>query len=164
MGNLFEAITGNFFIIVVIIAGIIGFLRDSSAKQKQQERKPSNTPRSTSTPSGGRSRSQGDYRGNQSQQTVSSTSIQDQQNEQMKQVADRMGAKKGIEELPHDAIIGNTLREPPKEELSHDQLKLRQQIGNNLTKKGLVNGIIMAEVLGPPRAKKPYRSVISERR
>ena len=36
---------------------------------------------------------------------------------------------------------------------------------NSLTnRRGLVQGMIMSEVLGPPRGLKPYRSIINERR
>lgn len=37
-------------------------------------------------------------------------------------------------------------------------------VKKNMTKKGLAESVIMAEVLGSPRAVKPYRSIISERK
>ncbi|PAV29026.1 hypothetical protein CIL05_13685 [Virgibacillus profundi] len=165
--GLFEALASNFFIVIIIIAGIIGFFRDNSAKQKEkQQRKPNNVPRPTATPSGGNKPRQRVYNDNQTDKKVYTTSIEEQQNAQMEQLANRYktSANRAMNKLPHDAIIGDTLREPDKGELSQSQESLKRQIGSNLNKKGLVNGIIMSEVLGPPRASKPYRSVIGQRR
>lgn len=41
--------------------------------------------------------------------------------------------------------------------LNYEQFQ--KQMKGQLTKDGLIEGIIMAEILGPPRALKPYRSV-----
>src|SRR5690625_2236794 len=45
--------------------------------------------------------------------------------------------------------------QPSKAEKRH-----KKRIRKNLTKKGLINGIIMSEVLGPPRARKPYQNIL----
>lgn len=37
-------------------------------------------------------------------------------------------------------------------------------VKKNITRKGLAESVIMAEILGSPRSVKPYRSVISERK
>ncbi|WP_174613848.1 hypothetical protein [Virgibacillus ihumii] len=48
--------------------------------------------------------------------------------------------------------------------LSDEQKQFKKRVRSNLNKKGLVNGIIMSEVLGKPRAMKPYNSVSSKKR
>ncbi|MEC5422215.1 hypothetical protein QGM71_01745 [Virgibacillus sp. C22-A2] len=173
MQGLFDAIFSNFFIVIIIIAGIIGFLRDNTAKQQQQqkqqqERKPVNRPNPTNTPSEGYSRSQqGRSRDSKPQRTYSTSTIEEQQREQMERLADQYNSsteiKQGMDKLSSNAITDDNSLEPINE-LSTKQKKLKRQIGKNLNKNGLVNGIIMAEVLGSPRALKPYRSVITNRR
>ncbi|GAA0602160.1 hypothetical protein GCM10009001_18810 [Virgibacillus siamensis] len=48
--------------------------------------------------------------------------------------------------------------------LSAEQKRFKKRVRSNLNKKGLVNGVIMSEVLGKPRSMKPYNSSISEKR
>ncbi|WP_077621465.1 hypothetical protein [Sediminibacillus massiliensis] len=42
--------------------------------------------------------------------------------------------------------------------------KPKLKVRKNLSKKGLAESIVMAEVLGPPRAVKPYQDVIQQKR
>jgi hypothetical protein len=88
----------------------------------------------------------------------------EQRKEQMKQLANRMNtnAKQAAEKQPHEAFVGHTVEEPKKD--TYKKTEMTNQVKKNLTRKGLVDGIIMAEVLGRPRAHKPYRSLISERK
>lgn len=162
MESLIQLIMDNLFIVVIIIAGIIGFFRNSSAEQ-EQDRGQTNRPRQT--PSGG---------GNQTHQRRTHkpqsnpsvpASIEEQQSEQLGRLANQSQTetKDAMEKLPHDSIIGNTLRDPNKNN-SGEKEALRRQVKRNLGKTGLVNGIIMSEVLGSPRAKKPYQISHAKRR
>ncbi|MBM7597926.1 hypothetical protein JOC34_000283 [Virgibacillus halotolerans] len=170
----------NFFIVIVIIAGIYGFLKDKTEKQKQQQRKSQNNQRPTATPSGTprpkqhhqqehkqRQQPQENVRTTRSeqQQTVAMKTIEEQQKEQMKQFANKykINAKQaGQEKASHKAFIGGRARDP-KQDQSHTAVRFKKQMKNNLGRKGLINSIVMAEVMGPPRAKKPYKSIIHER-
>jgi len=40
---------------------------------------------------------------------------------------------------------------------------MQKRVQNNLNRKGVVDGVIMSEVLGSPRARKPFRSVVAKR-
>ncbi|UJL44878.1 hypothetical protein KFZ58_10600 [Virgibacillus sp. NKC19-16] len=165
MESLIQLIMDNLFIVIIIIAGIIGFVRNSSAEQEQEKRQ-TNRPRPRPNPSGGGNQPQQQRRNHESQSNQPvPTSIEEQQSEQLGRLANqlRTETKDAMEKLPHDGIIGNTLREPNKEN-SGNQENLKRQIKRNLGKTGLVNGIIMSEVLGSPRAKKPYEINHAKRR
>ncbi|WP_373892849.1 hypothetical protein ACUL41_08760 [Virgibacillus natechei] len=159
MESLIQLIMDNLFIVIIIVAGIVGFIRNSSAEQ-EQGRKQTNRPRPSSTPapsSGGNQPQQ--RRNHQESNQPAPASIEEQQSEQLGRLANQLQTetKDAMEKLPHDGIIGNTLREPNKDS-SREKEALRRQVKGNLGKTGLVNGIIMSEVLGSPRAKKPYHT------
>lgn len=165
--DLIEGLFSNFYIVIVIIAGIIGLFKSNTEKQKQEQRKTQTNPRPTATPSGANQRKPERVRATRAeqQQTISMKTIEEQQEEQMKRLAGKYNANaKQAVDTSHTAFKGeNSLREPEKH-TSENHNQLKKQMRNNLGRKGLINGIIMAEVIGSPRAKKPYRSVIDERR
>ncbi|WP_182200540.1 hypothetical protein [Paraliobacillus salinarum] len=61
-------------------------------------------------------------------------------------------------DLPAKENIG-TVRKANKE-VKVNKRKTSLSIGKNISKEGLAESVIMAEVLGPPRAKKPYQRKI----
>lgn len=164
--DLFEALASNAYIIFIIIAGIVGFFKSNSSKQKgEQERKPNKSPGRRTAPSG-RKPKQKVYVDNQSDR-VYTTSIEEKQNQQMEQMINRYGtgSNQRMEEMEHGAFNHRVSHEIIDENgLNKRQSHLKKEIGANLKGKRLINGIIMSEVLGPPRAQKPYRSIISQRR
>lgn len=169
MGWIFD----NLFIIIIIISGIIGFFNNSNEKQKQQEKEkkkappqrprrtvPERTPERKPQPVA----EQRVYREERSRDTVSTASIAEQQKQQMEKLASKYSAisNSKIEDLKSQTNSGSILLEPEKE-TSKKQERLKKQVVGNLGAKGLVNGIIMSEILGPPRAKKSYKSVLDDR-
>ncbi|WP_163970038.1 hypothetical protein [Oceanobacillus halotolerans] len=177
MQGLLEAIFSNFFIIIVIIAGLLGFLRDNAAKgnKKQEQRprqqrpSPTRQPRPSRTPSGPTQAKKVDSSPVDSSRQIQSTSIEQQREDQMKRLADQIQTegKQDLDEKVQNEAIQDIMQtnedKRQKQQLTEEQFQLKQQIKHNLTKKGLVNGIVMAEVLGPPRSRKPYQSIIHER-
>ncbi|WP_099158546.1 hypothetical protein [Virgibacillus ndiopensis] len=164
MEGIFDAIFGNFLVVLAIIGGIVGFLKDKSNKNSDGEHnKPYQVPKPTTTPSGGSGQSQ--RHSSSTQASINTQTLKEQQEKQMQQLAERMNAnrKSSQEDLNHDAIIGNTINKQVRYD-TQQKTKMKKQVKRNLTGKGLVDGIIMAEVLGPPRAVKPYKSVIENRR
>ncbi|MGY0692881.1 hypothetical protein ACW2QC_08830 [Virgibacillus sp. FSP13] len=148
--------------ILAIIGGAIGMFKDKTTETKHK--RPYQVPKPTATPSGGNYQSRREAPAMQPKQVKNTASMEKQREDQMKQLADIMNTnteQKADKQL-HDAIIGNTIRKPG--ELSNRKSSLKKQVKKNLSNKGLIDGIIMAEVLGPPRAHKPYQSIISERR
>ncbi len=152
-------------IILAIIGGLAGFLKDKSDKDTNKQKRTANLPNPSPTPSGGGGgMARSDY---QTQDSEVKTSIEEQQKEQRERLADRMNTEtqKAIEERKHDAILNeNDNINQSDNELSVEQKRFKRRIKNNLNQKGLVNGVIMAEVLGSPRAKKPYQSIVRQRR
>jgi len=100
---------------------------------------------------------------NQYEQTKPSENLAEQQRKQYEQLK---------KEVQHEYA---TNTDEKVDKVVKDKSKLRttnhssREVANidvkSLTnRKGLVQGMIMSEVLGPPRGLKPYRSIISERR
>lgn len=162
MEGILDAIFGNFLVVLAIIGGIVGFLKDRSNKDKEEGHKPYQVPKPTATPSGG-----GNYQSQHETTTVQTnrTTLEEQQEIQMQQLAERMNTDTTVSVggRPNDMIIEKMNRRQGDND-SHEKKKMKKQVKRNLTGKGLVDGIIMAEVLGPPRAVKPYKSVIASRR
>jgi hypothetical protein len=175
MEALLELIFGNFFIVLLIIVGILGFLRDSSAKQKEEERKRRSrptkpVPQASRNPQSSRDDSRTTVRDTleKARETISSVSVEEQQKDQMEKLADRFNtrANEKLDEVQEGVTTAarNVLQEADKVDLSKEQEQIKKGVTQSLRGKGLINGIIMSEVLGPPRARKPYQSVIAERR
>ncbi|HLR40732.1 MAG TPA: hypothetical protein VK091_03590 [Virgibacillus sp.] len=173
MEALLEAIFGNFMIVLIIIGGIVGFLKDKSEKGKQQKNQsesPFETPNPTAAPSTGRDYQTSRHKPAEQvrrQSHQSAPSVGEQRAEQMKQLVGRMqtGTSKTPENVQPKKIEGNTAtakRSKPVKSQRPDAFK--KKLKSNLTRDGLVDSIIMAEVLGSPRATKPYRSVIQQRK
>ncbi|RKQ37827.1 hypothetical protein [Oceanobacillus halophilus] len=165
MEGFLEAIFSNFFIILIIISGIIGFFRNNSGEE--QKKKQTMHPKPTQTPSGPSSRQPRRPEPMKKEEPKPSISIENQQQDQMERLAGRfnMTTKQSMDAISQNRI-GNEdtlLESKSKNNLSKEKAELKKEIGSNLTGKGLVQGIIMSEVLGAPRGRKPYRSVIRER-
>lgn len=66
-----------------------------------------------------------------------------------------------------DSSLGTAIRDEIKHhssnKLSENQAEFRKDVKNALNRKGLVQSVIMSEVLGPPRARRPYNSVVQDR-
>ncbi|GGJ83379.1 hypothetical protein GCM10007063_02350 [Lentibacillus kapialis] len=151
-------------IILAIVASISGLFKDKSDTDTPVPQRKNNQSEPTPAPSGsGQTRSSTENE-TETQTTVSASSIEEQQDEQRKQLAERMNTTKHqYTEQEHDAIISHKTRKSDTD-LTDQQLKLRKNMNNNLTRSGLINGVIMSEVLGQSRAVKPYRSIITQRK
>lgn len=176
MEALLEAIFGNFMIVIVIIGAIISFLKDKTDKEKQKQQQ-SNTPYRKPNPKPVPSAS--DYQAKRNhpspsvqKQTipkptsVDTKSIEEQQANQLKKLVDRIDTGSDqtlsglqLEALNNYAQIGSQL----KNKKSQHQ-PLQKRLKRNLSRDGLVDSVIMAEVLGPPRAVKSFRTDAKERR
>src|SRR5690625_809071 len=118
MEALLEAIFGNFMIVLIIIGGIVGFLKDKSEKGKQQKNQsesPFETPNPTAAPSAGR-----DYQTSRHkpaepvrrQSHHSAPSVGEQRAEQMKQLVGHMqtGTSKTLEDVQPKVIERSTAK------------------------------------------------------
>lgn len=93
-------------------------------------------------------------------------SIADQREKQMEQLAGRMNTsldmEEDLEELDeHKSAFSYIHQVSDQSEHSKKQIQMKKRIHGKLNRDGLVDSIIMAEVLGRPRALKPYQSILS---
>jgi len=157
-------------VILAIIGGISSLFKDKITEQPKK--KPNGQPRPTS-PVPDRSQ---EKENDQSHYEPSKEAIemQEQRDSQMQQLAERMNMNKQEKEEEHKANLdayGNGEHSADvnsdfdEQEKQKEFLKtnMQKRVRNNLNQKGLVDGIIMSEVLGPPRSRKPYQSVITKR-
>ena len=178
MGEFFQLIMDNIFIIILVISGIIGFFssnKEEQKKQQQQQRKEQQRPRQTEpkptpTPSGPREPRRPEvYRRTEMEPSepdvITTASIENEQKSQMEKLQARYGISSSStigEDIAHQGLkFRESLK--PLDDLSEEKEVLKNDIKQSLRNKGLINGIIMAEVLGKPRSLKPYESVSLER-
>lgn len=179
-------ILDNLYLVIIIVFGIISFLSNSGKKQEEQEKKQSRPPNNPTQTRQRQQRSSSQGAGTQQQaQTqrkreqpraqrqvykegerpdISAGSIEEQQKKQMERMANRYqtSSQENLEDVEQNF---NDLKVDRKsEENAPGRTEMKKRVSGNLDGKGLVNGIIMAEVLGSPRAKKPYRSIVQRRK
>ncbi|WP_419893777.1 hypothetical protein [Oceanobacillus kimchii] len=156
----------NLFLVFVIISGIIAVLGDGKKKnQEEQKRKTPPQKQSNSAPrtTQRQPRAEREVYAEQKRPTISAGNIQEQQQEQMKRIANKYSAQvQNVEDL-EKKDTSTILPTNKNENQGISQQEMKRRVTSNLSAEGLVNGIIMSEVLGSPRAKKPYRSVIRDR-
>lgn len=175
MKEIVDLIFSNIFVVLAVVAGAIGFFKNSVSKKQEAEKKDirPNRPNRPTPPFGGEMKRQWHDPTKRRQlpkketptmtNTTSTQELKSQTDQLVQQV--ETSFMENVDKFSSSAYstpLNRSLKSQPKSVQS--RTKMERQVSSNLTEKGLVNGIIMAEVLGPPRAKKPYRSVLSERR
>lgn len=168
MGQLIDLFLENPLFIIILIGGIFSFLRGKSEKP-EDENKPSTTnqrpQRAESTlertPRPARTRSSE----NQVQVPVSSKSVEEIREEQMARFTTKRESHEDDrgKDIPRiaDSIGKEVVRE---KDFNHNKQAFKNDFNKSLTRKGLINSVIMAEVLGAPRARNSYQTVITKRR
>ncbi|ALX48121.1 hypothetical protein [Lentibacillus amyloliquefaciens] len=151
------------FIILAIIASLSGFFKDNKDSDTKVPPRRNNQP--GPSPSTGGNTGEWTQQEELPQSAEVPATIEEQQQEQRKQLAERMNTagKEQAEKRGHDAILRHNTRDSGND-LSLERKRAKKQMRNNLTRTGMINGVIMSEVLGQPRAVKPYRSIIAERK
>ncbi|SHF68138.1 hypothetical protein [Ornithinibacillus halophilus] len=156
-------------ILMLILSALSKLFGGDKGQEKKKQQPPvrprtQSTPRPTPTPSGGQSQR------TRRESTVQTISIEDQQKQQMERLAGQMRTTvdQSLNEYSNDEIKKTSLSEPMKKHkkdvLNKKQANFKKRMKNNLHRDGLANSVIMAEVLGPPKARKPYRSVVADRK
>lgn len=184
MEAIIDFIFSNFIIVLIIIGGLAKLL---GGDNKEQQKKQTNQPprpteaRKQTTPIPGRPRAQQPKASRstnpmgQPRSVGQSISIEEEQQKQFEQLAGKMNAESvhRLENLSDEITSGNEITDsaislnkkrshhPPKHNKHRKQVK--HQMKKRLSENGLTESIIMAEVLGPPRARKPYKSIIAQR-
>lgn len=168
MEGLFEALLSNPFFILIILGGLMSFFRDKSKATDEEETtvsrpQPSRTERQSQpkkVPLGRMSTEK------EATEQMDTRSVTEHRDEQMERLMKQFNVEE--DQVTEDSIENQaqSVRSLGKRTQVSETLKqkdFKKRMKDNTTKKGLLNGVIMAEVLGPPRAQKPYRSVIQDR-
>jgi len=167
-----DFIAENFLIIVIIIGGLLSLFKNKSTPSEADRQQSRNQPVSRT---GRTEDTKGLSQANTSVSSSSSSesphgtvSAEEQQQKQLKELQKRMGGSsfavvRERDDGSHEANIKNNLKRPDVVKPYHHE-HFKKEIKGKLNQKGLIDSIVMAEVLGPPRAKKPYSSIISKER
>lgn len=93
------------------------------------------------------------------------TSLEEQGQNQLENLASRLDASLHAEEETYDELVSSnslnksqTYKPSYKTSLAEED-NMQKRIRNKLNKDGLVDSVIMAEILGKPRALKPYQNI-----
>lgn len=190
--NFLDFIFDNLFIVAIVVFGIINlFSRSTKSNQTEQQQKqsrPTNngppkqqtsrTNRSQKEETSPSSQRQGPILGrmaekvenaldeitNQYEQTTPNETVAEQQKKQYDQLKKEVQHEYAANtDEKNNKVFKQTehLRKTTKGS-SHEVTDI--DVKSLTNRKGLVQGMIMSEVLGPPRGLKPYRSIINERR
>jgi|SRR5699024_1181832 len=169
-----DFIAENFIIIVIIIGGILSLFKNKSNPSEDERQRAGNPAAPGSQkrnhPSASHSRSTNSRTGYTppTMNKQNPVSIEEQKKKQLEELQKRMGGSSMAvvqeeEDNSHQAGLESNLRSPTIVKPYHHR-EFRNEIKGKLNRKGLIDSIVMAEVLGPPRAKKPYSSIISQKK
>ncbi|SDI94606.1 hypothetical protein [Salimicrobium halophilum] len=140
MQDFISAIFSNIFVIGAVLYGLFALFRNAQEGSRAEE-----TPPPSSS----------------SEETPKMTSTLEEQYNRMKnhQEEEVQGDTIQVEKSSsreHDAILDHG--ELVVEKRENETMKVHPFLEEQWTKKRLRDGVIMSEILGPPRAKKPHRT------
>lgn len=188
MEEIIDFIFSNFIIVLIIIGGLAKLFGGDN--KEQQEKRTNRTPspietRQQTTTTQHQTAEKykqrpinDQARPNQVGEDSSigeATSIGEQQQKQLEQLAGKMKTEaiQDFDNLSNQADTEHKIMTPSFSKGLHEKAsvnsnnkpkkEVKKQMQNRLSRKGLIESVIMAEILGPPRARKPYKSVITER-
>ncbi|MEK3890683.1 hypothetical protein [Bacillus sp. FSL K6-3431] len=155
------------FLLFVIIGIISLVLKGKKAKPEQEQRSPAQR-QSTIQPTHSNMEQRRDI--NRTPATPSSAHGADRQFQRLEEIAENLLTKAKpkiinkqeelhleMEEMKRKEEINRTKATNVRAVHSSNGHKTEQEVSIPFQSKDILNGIIMAEVLGPPRSKKPYR-------
>lgn len=182
MDELFEVVLRNPFLLLLLIGGLISVFRDKKPDQKQQRRtveqkraqQRQQEQRRQSSPSTAETTTEkhpaetifdmffedATEEPKKVEEPREQISVDDQRDEQL----ERLQAELGAQEVAYDpqsmdhqrSELSQTKAPKTSEKSPIRKNKLRNNIEKRLTREGLVESVIMAEVLGRPRSKRSH--------
>src|SRR5699024_9085366 len=148
MEEIFELLFKNPFLLLLIIGYLTTVFRGKSDEQKEREKQPKRTPPKKTTESSPKT---------PETHTVKMSSIEAQRKEQLERLQTQLETKMPSQDLNLNdySTLGTTIsdgesKQPVKQKMNKNKIQQR------LNQRGLVESVIMAEVLGSPRAKKRH--------
>ena len=172
MESFFEFIFANFFLVIIIVAAIINFLNRGRREENKQEPAPKQQRRRPTI-----SDMRETYE--QAKETIVETrqelekkaqpidqSVVDQRKEQYERLRSRYQPTLHTESKEQKKTMQLGMQSHSLhvegEEVEYPEIKVN--LDKKLTSRGLIESVIMAEVLGPPRALSPYQNIVSKRK
>lgn len=174
MDSFFNLIFENFFIVIIIVVAIFNFLskakKDSEPQEQQSEPTREKPKRSIQDLIEEKAEQVRDsYQ--QTRETVEDEAqkgknlFEEQRQKQYEQLRNQMQSTQPKENQEKETFPKNKFSEKSlKERTESDGISINRNIKRKLTKQGLAESIVMAEVLGPPRALNPYQNVAMKRK
>lgn len=172
MESFFELIAGNFFFVIIIVVAIINLFSKAKKATETTQNEDTKDPRQQKPTLQERIEEKVEQ-ARESYQQVKDTietetkertkSVDEQRKEQYDQLRRR------IQSDQHNSVGEHRVdvKTPKKQDESQPEteaISFEKHLEKNLTKQGLAESIVMAEVLGPPRALNPYQNVAVRRR
>ncbi|WP_226036942.1 hypothetical protein [Aquibacillus saliphilus] len=161
---------GALFPLILIAGWILGLFKKKEEKPANKNQSPRPTPSPTPFPSGNDDGEVSATKVDTSRQTESQKYYENKrlEIENLQKEARSDGAIDSSNRLVQERQIYDVIKNSAPNETNQDKQNLGPKknisIKRNLTKKGLAESVVMAEVLGSPKSLKPYRSVINNRR
>ncbi|SEA96541.1 hypothetical protein SAMN05421743_111108 [Thalassobacillus cyri] len=170
MGNFIDFILNNIFLVAVFIGGIISWLNRMNGEQEEERPKrqpspPNRTPSGPVRPKTEQVERDEQRPGKAAVESKMERYYQEKQ-KHIKDISDRnIGDKQGTGsftyETPnqniHDALPDQMERTKPRQ-YGKNETAPSLSIKSNLNRKKIAESVMMAEILGPPRAHKPHRT------
>lgn len=184
MSGFFDFIFGNLFFVIIAIGALLRIF--GSSKKKEDERntdqpmdqtnteKPKSvfeqmkheiekhTQQAEQQSKPAPVRQQTTHSSSHRSKTHSSLSMEEQRSKQMEELRRRVSRSTVDEEDSHSGLTKRRNEKSTQRSVSLSK-NASVDLKKKLTREGLVESVVMAEVLGPPRALKPYRNVASNR-
>lgn len=168
--ELFKAILGNPFLLIIVIGGIVSLLKGKSGDKEKESQPAQRSPKPAPVAQPFDRQVQRNYnqtKDENKQEPIHTLSMEDQREKQIERLAGHIQTTSepehsGLKNRPKVADA-RRLEEIKQLASSYDQKKFKKDFKTSLTSKGLINSVVMAEVLGSPRSRKPYQSVIKNR-
>ncbi|MEI3613346.1 hypothetical protein [Pseudogracilibacillus sp. SO30301A] len=171
MESFFDFIAEYFFLVIIIVAVIINFLSKGRREENKQEQTPKKTQRRRPTMADMRETYE------QAKEMVFDTkkeienstqtvekSIEQQRHEQYERLRNRYKPTTLTDSKDHNEKIYSGSESRPLNVERQESEAINVNLDKKLTSKGLIESVIMAEVLGPPRALRPYQNIITKRK
>lgn len=164
METFFDFIFDNLFIVILIVSGLIG-LFNKSKQEQEEEKRPAQRPKTPEMPKRqpeqpmNRRTTQTDTGKQTVKQSyqLSENSYEQARQQQYEELKSRYQAAVDNEKISDISSRINSKKE------TEDNIQVDMDLKKKITQKGLMESVVMAEVLGPPRARKPYHNILNRR-
>ncbi|UOR12272.1 hypothetical protein [Halobacillus amylolyticus] len=159
MGDILELLFSNIVILAAVIGGIISFVSGLNKKEKEKSKQPKQPSSPLSTSSQQPSTNQEPEQMKESAST-SDGRMKEYYEEKQKRLDEirEYQKKRGQRSTPSSQTNEELDQHADDEQAGSVNKKSAFSHSNQWDKKRLADGIIMSEVLGPPRAHRPHRS------